>query len=919
MRHPLLSTSVCLSLLALAACGDPDGKPMSGQDSQSPGTDPGADPAQAAGAGEALAGVIRDGSAGEAALTGGITAEARSGDVVLWNEHVRFVVQGVRPGNGIVHTAGNVLDADLVRTDGTLGRDTVEDVFLAFGLSRLFHADTVEVISAGGPGTEAVVVARGTDVLWEYWEGMFERTTPLIADMGLELVTTYTLAPDSRALEISTELTNPGDTPVSVDVADGIFASGEDLLPWAPGAGHRGPATGALDAAWFVGRSGEGVFGLVPSSEPQSVGLLAELASELGIFFAEVDDFELQPGETRTLRRSLVVAPDIAAGEASRHQAAGTTVGSLTGTALEADGTPVPGVRVHFVDATGSVGAVARTDATGAYRAELPPGPWTAHAIAAAPTERVDRPAGAGRLGPFTADVVNDRVLAVLDGSNTATDAFFAAGRSTPAPIDVEVSASSDATADFVFAPASAVRVTVTDSTGDPLPALLDLRWAGDGRPDTGVDADLADALELETGARHAWGWTHTGTMDLAAPPGTYSLVVGHSWRHSRETVAEVVVTEGETTEVEVTLDEVVPRDGWLAMDSHLHASPSFDGALPMEDRLIGCATSGVDLPICTDHDALTRYDTLATALSLDSRLQVVHGLEVTTLGRGHFNLFPLQPAPQTEPNGGVVRWWDIPADTEQLFSWMRATGGADAMVQVNHPRSPGMFGFASFDRTTGLPGAPDKWSWDFELMEVLNGGTTDFDALRSDWFAMLDLGHIRVPTGVSDSHYRYIPCGLARTDVFLDASDPAAVSTSDLLAALDAGHVVIASATTLRAGIDDALPGDTVTGGAHTLDLQVRAPAWVEPGTLHVRVNGVSVHEVALTEADGDGVWLDDTVDVAVDADAWVVVEVAGDTSLGDAWRNATPYALTNAFFIDVDGDGWQPPGLASIAARER
>ena len=27
--------------------------------------------------------------------------------------------------------------------------------------------------------------------------------------------------------------------------------------------------------------------------------------------------------------------------------------------------------------------------------------------------------------------------------------------------------------------------------------------------------------------------------------------------------------------------------------------------------------------------------------------------------------------------------------------------------------------------------------------------------------------------------------------------------------------------------------------------------------------------------------------------------------------WRGGTPYAMTGAFLVDVDGDGWQAPGL--------
>ena len=39
------------------------------------------------------------------------------------------------------------------------------------------------------------------------------------------------------------------------------------------------------------------------------------------------------------------------------------------------------------------------------------------------------------------------------------------------------------------------------------------------------------------------------------------------------------------------------------------------------------------------------------------------------------------------------------------------------------------------------------------------------------------------------------------------------------------------------------------------------------------------------------------------------MVVEVLGEASLGDTWRNTNAYALTNAFFLDVGGDGWEAP----------
>ena len=377
--------------------------------------------------------------------------------------------------------------------------------------------------------------------------------------------------------------------------------------------------------------------------------------------------------------------------------------------------------------------------------------------------------------------------------------------------------------------------------------------------------------------------------------------------------MANVEVAEGEVTGVQLAIEEVVPRDGWLALDPHLHGAPSFDGALPMEDRLLTCVATGVELPVTTDHDAIADYRPLATALGLDDKLRVVPGTEVTTVLRGHFNLYPLEATPLEAVNGGAEPWWNTPVTTQELFDRMRALAGADAVIQVNHPRSPGMFAFGGFEPETATPSSPELWSWEFQTFELLNGGAADIDELRADWFGMLDFGLIRVPTGASDSHYRYIPCGLARTDVYVNATDVSKIDLDDVTKALLAGHVVVASGTTLRATVTGsgapALPGDTVTASTITVHATVQAPDWIQPGTLRVYVGGEVAIEEALPPVAVDGTWLDRGWTLEVPTDTWVVVEVVGSVEQGSMWRNATPYAATNAFFVDVLGDGWTAP----------
>jgi hypothetical protein len=880
-------------LLTLLACQNP--------------VPPSVDPSVPAARGQARAGWIEPGP-GEAALFGGVTAEGKAGDIKLYNRLVQVVIQGVDEGSGYVNTSGGIIDLDLVRSDGALGRDLVEDLFVAFGYARLFDAELVEVVNDGTDGGSAVVRSRGRDVTWAFFQGLFELATPTVDDLHLAIEATYELPPESHTLTITITLTNTGLEPAVFIPQLGSMASGEELASWGPGVGLEGTPPGPLEAAIFAGRNHEATFSSW-SDPPMSASGLGAATADLGIFLADGPPTTLEPGASTTITRWLAITPDPVSAEAERRRQSGQTLATVTGKVAQA-GAGLAGVRVHLVDEAGKVGGYAVSGADGAWSASLSPGTWTAYAVAQTLDELVPLPPGAGRYGPFAAERVNQLHMDTIAGQTSVAGIPYAAGRLTPPPTTFTLPADG-AVVDLEVPAAGGLRIELVDARGAPVPGVAELRWAAGAPPASVVPENLIGPLGIETSGRAAWAWTSTGVLDLEVAPGVYDLNVGHSWRHDRAVSSGVVVAEGERAVVRLVLDEILPRDAWLAVDPHLHGAPSFDGALPMEDRLITCAATGVELPVTTDHDAIADYRRLATALGLDARMRVIPGSEVTTLARGHFNLYPLQPAPLASPNGGAVRWWDPFDDTEALFARMREVVGADGIIQVNHPRTPGMFAFAAL--RGAVPGDLDRWSWNFETFELLNGGVDDFNDMRQDWFALLDAGQIRTPTGASDSHYRYIPCGMARTDVFLGSANVGDATPEDVRDAVKAGHVVVASGTTLRASATGAagapaLPGDVVTGGQIAVHATVAAPAWFEPGTLRIYAGGTVVVEAHVPA--GSGLRLDQTWSLDLAEDTWVVVEVEGSTPMGAAWRDALPYAAANAFRVDVAGDGWTAPG---------
>ncbi len=362
-----------------------------------------------AGPGEARAGVVSEDVAGDV-LFGGIASEGQPGDVLLFNDRVRFVVQGARLGNGYVNTGGHVIDADLVRPEGQLGRDVVEDLFLAFGVGWLFHADTVDVVQNGLDGGNVLIRATGRARQWEFIAGVGESPEPIVPDPGVAVVREYELAPDSWLVEIRTRFENDGDELVRFNPSDGWMAAREDVQTWATDEGLD-PGTMEQGAAGEAGRHGEGAFGIWRSDAPMDVLSISGMLSGSGILVFGGGWQDLEAGDVLETTRWFALARDVNTVERIRLEQAGAELGRVSGRVLDPTGMAVAGARVHFFDggAPPRIAGYAQADEEGSYEASLPPGSWTALAVGSGGDEQVPLPVGAGRYGPFVHPDVQQR------------------------------------------------------------------------------------------------------------------------------------------------------------------------------------------------------------------------------------------------------------------------------------------------------------------------------------------------------------------------------------------------------------------------------------------------------------------------------------------------------------------------------
>jgi hypothetical protein len=139
------------------------------------------------------------------------------------------------------------------------------------------------------------------------------------------------------------------------------------------------------------------------------------------------------------------------------------------------------------------------------------------------------------------------------------------------------------------------------------------------------------------------------------------------------------------------------------------------------------------------------------------------------------------------------------------------------------------------------------------------------------------------------------------------------------------------------RAGFGDTLAAD---GGKVKLSIRVHAPAWIPVEEVRLWANGalLEVFDAGTRprvkpapdeiESRGRTLRFKTTQRLRLDVDTFFVVQ-AGVAEPADPFvlpsspepvatvlPDVVPLALTNPIFVDVGGDGFTPPGLASVTA---
>ncbi len=803
-------------------------------------------------------------------LIDGRKSEALVGDIKLANAHVAFMVEGARRSGGYRDWGGNVVDADVSPSvSGGPHQDGYGELWLTWNM-QLFRPDSAEILNDGRNGEAAHVRLSGRTGAYPWPEsflGPLLQTRPA----PLELVYDYVLEPDARALSLTVTSTNVTDETVDVDLPIIISSQGDGVKIYQPEDG-------------FVQLSGRSQIPYVAAvGRDRSYGIFYDAVGVAGLFtYANIDlltlpSYSVEPGESRTLKLWYTASLngssglDVVRSEIPELAGGVEPLAALTGAVDLEAGISFSDAWVTAVDGDDDVRAIVPVSVEGTYEMALPVGSydiqvWLPSGGGGA-VEQVSLTESGAELdvaGPVTSEVT----VSAVDGDGASIPAMVHVFRRAETPT-----------------PHAPGRMRFSHDWGGAISAVI-----------------FTNGVEPRT---------------TRLPPGEYRLVATRGYSHEQD---ETIVTlgAGESLPLNFELEKVVDTDGWLAADLHIHAMWSSDSDVLYADRALQAAAVELALPVMTEHVYVGDITDAVIRTNVDQWVIPISAQEVTTFEYGHFNGYPYQ-FDRTAPSRGAV--FEHGYEGSDLLTAMRNQSDNDAIVQINHPRggiSGSYFDAVGYDFVTDTASRPERWTWDWDVVEVFNASCTpgvEFD----DWIAMTNNGYRKTMGGGSDSHSISKPIGHPRSWVRVDD----ATVRAEMTAIVDP---IRARETFVSCGPFVTFVGadGTPMGGMTTVDTEgevqftvtVQAPSWIELAELKLRENGVVIQTIDLTtepapDASRPGLRFDGVLTASPTKDAWYMVEVTGSGDLAPIKFGDRPHAFTNPIEVDVDGDGnWTAPG---------
>lgn len=480
---------------------------------------------------------------------------------------------------------------------------------------------------------------------------------------------------------------------------------------------------------------------------------------------------------------------------------------------------------------------------------------------------------------------------------------------------------------------ATRVKARVTDEAGKPIAAKL--QFVGQDQtesPNFGPDSG-------DFGVRNLL-YTANGNASQPVALGTYRVIISHGPEYDAVTET-ITLKPGQVAQVNAKLLRSVDTRGWISGEFHSHSTPSGDNVASQLGRVLNLLAEHLEFAPCTEHNRIDTYDDQLSLLKATKQMATCSGMELTgaLLPVNHQNAFPLHRHPHVQDGGGPASSTDPIAQIERLAMW---DNKSDKVVQMNHPNIPQILGDRDKD---GTPDEGFRKMFDFvDVVEVdpLQGifsppspNLPPRDQGKNPvfhWMQLLNLGYHMPGVVNTDAHYNWHGSGWLRNYIASSQDDPAKVTTEEMIAAIQAGNMVMTTApfmeVELRAPIGGQprkfISGDHVALGdaAAKLWIRVQCANWYDINRVQLFANGRPLSDLNFTRATHPQMFRAGTVryEAEIDLpkfkeDTYVIVAAIGEgLTLGEVMGaergQLPPVAISNPIYVDVDGGKFKPNG---------
>jgi len=789
----------------------------------------------------------------EEELPGGPKAIGRVGDYLLENNRVRFVVRAETGHTFVGMDGGNVVDADLARTPGAEGEDSLQEIIPLFSFNSA-ALESLEITHNGQSG-EAVVSAQGPAEGVPYLVSLI----PILPVLDGIITHEYLLKADSNTLILRTRISwngDPGNN--SVMPIDGFFASG------------------ALDGFAVGNLGGEEPLPALVSHRPGiSYGFLGSkgyaMTSFGAVALATGSSVPVGADGQLVVERFLVVGDgSVSAITDELARLRGLDMGAIEGCVEPADQALADGVEVVAVAEDGNEVTRFRVDELGCFSGALPPGTILLHTVCPGcdPGQETSVEVTGGD------SVTGNVMVPSREASGIQVTVSGEDGGAIPARLTVQPADGGETLTFFAWPPERHL----------PLPPGTYDVFASRGFE---YEQAVLENVEVQTGDSVLLAFELERSVD------TPGAVAAEFHIHSENSVDSFVPLPqrvrsiaAEGIEFAVASEHDFVADFGPTIESEnlaqfLAASPGVEvssvqaghmNCWPMESQ-----------PDLSGNGALAWFGlppgTLVDALAKDNSERVIVVNHPRFQNESTFDLIDFDPA------DGLAH-----ADPEQL--------GFPADTDLNQ---------LHFDAMEVFNGIGDE-DLDEQLADwyaLLNLGRTIAATAGGD-------SHTLDAFPGNPRNLLF----LGQDDPALLTVEAVNEAVRNQRVLVTSGPYVEAGLTSESTGAP-SLPGDLVSGVGGDIELwiKVQAPTWMEVTEVVVIRNGVAEQVLAIDDPGEpelrEVVRFDQSVPVQADADCWFVVRVQG-TQKAPNLANHIPRAITNPFYLDADGNGqFDAPGL--------